>query len=209
MTANAPLSNLSRPAGPGRPRQFDEDAALASAMEVFWKHGYAGASIGTLIAAMGISRATLYASFGDKEQLFKQVMELYEREKSAYMLDALGQPTSRGVAEHLLRATINLRTNTANPKGSMGVVHSNAYAPGDEGIREYVLEKSRFWRARLLERLEQADREGDIPPTISARGLAMLLKATTDGLLVAASAGTSEEELNETVAAFLQIWPGR
>lgn len=193
----------------GRPRQFDQDAALAAAMEIFWKHGYAGASIGTLIAAMGISRATLYASFGDKEQLFKQVMELYEREKAAYMLDALEQPTSRRVAENLLRGTIDLQTNTAAPKGSMGIVHSSSYAPGDESIREYVTDRGRHWRAMLVRRFEQAGREGDFPENINPHGLALLLKAATDGLLVAASSGANEQELSEIASTFLAIWPGR
>ncbi|CAO3429945.1 TetR/AcrR family transcriptional regulator [Azospirillum endophyticum] len=209
MTLNTTSPQHGRTKAPGRPRQFDQDTALAAAMEVFWKHGYAGASIGTLIAAMGISRATLYASFGDKEQLFKQVMDLYEREKAAYMLDALEQPTSRRVAEHLLRGTIDLQTNTTTPKGSMGIVHSISYAPGDESIREYVTERGRFWRAKLLERFEQAGREGDFPKTYNPHGLAMLLKAATDGLLVAASSGASEHELSEIASTFLEIWPGR
>lgn len=194
---------------PGRPRQFDRDAALAAAMRVFWVHGYAGASIATLIDAMGISRATLYASFGDKEHLFKLVMDLYEREKTAYMLDALDQPTARRVAEHLLRGTLDLQTDTATPKGSMGIVHSVSYAPGDERIHEFVTERGRFWRTKLLERFEQAGRDGDFSATYDPHGLAMLLKSATDGLLVAASSGVSEQDLDKVVATFLKMWPGR
>ncbi|KAA0020277.1 TetR/AcrR family transcriptional regulator [Salinicola corii] len=209
MPLNTTPPERGRPKAPGRPREFDHSTALTAAMQVFWKYGYAGASIGMLIAEMGISRATLYASFGDKQQLFKQVLDLYEREKAAYMLDALEQPTSRRVAEHLMRGTIELQTNTATPKGSMGVVHSISYAPGDESIREYVAERGRFWRSKLLERFERADQEGDFPETCNPHGLAMLLKAATDGLLVAASSGASEHELNEIASTFLDMWPGR
>jgi len=193
----------------GRPRQFDTEAALVAAMRVFWRHGYAGASIGTLIQAMGISRATMYASFGDKEDLFRKVMDLYEREKTAYMVDALEQPTSRGVAEHLLDGTIALQTNTADPKGSMGIVHSLSHAPGDESIREFVTERGRYWRDRLIARFEQGARDGDFSESIPPRDLALTLKATTDGLLVAAASGLGETELRGIACTFLGIWPGR
>jgi len=177
-------------------------------MRVFWMHGYAGASIGALIAAMGISRATLYASFGDKESLFKQVMDLYEREKMAYMLDALEQPTGRRVAERLLRGTLDLQTDTATPKGSMGIVHSVSYAPGDERIHEFVTERGNFWRIKLLRRFERAGRDGDFPAKYDPHRLALLLKATTDGLLIAASTGASQDDLEGIVSTFLEVWPG-
>lgn len=201
------------PAGPpaarGRPRQFDSDVALAAAMRVFWQHGYAGASIGTLLQAMGISRATLYASFGDKESLFHQVMDLYEREKTAYMLEALQRPTARGVAETLLQGTLALQAGTADPKGSMGIVHSLSHAPGDERIRDFVTRRGLFWRQKLIDRMEEAGRAGDFPPGFEARSLALSLKAATDGLLVAAASGATEAELQGVAATFLRMWPGR
>jgi AcrR family transcriptional regulator len=178
-------------------------------MGVFWRHGYAGASIGTLLEAMGISRATLYGTFGDKEQLFERAMDLYEREKTAYMLEALEQPTARGVAEHLLLGTLALQTDTANPKGSMGIVHSISHAPGDERVREQVTQRGLFWRSKLIDRMEQAGRDGDFPAGFDARGLALSLKAATDGLLVAAGSGASEQELDAIVSTFLAMWPGR
>ena len=197
------------PSARGRPRKFDSDVALAAAMRVFWRHGYAGASVGTLLDAMGISRATLYASFGDKEGLFRKVMDLYEREKTAYMLDALEQATARAVAQTLLHGTIALQTDTADPKGSMGIVHSLSHAPGDEGIRDFVTQRGLYWREQLVERIEAAAREGDFSADHAPRPLALALKAATDGLLVAAASGATEAELNDIAAMFLKLWPGR
>ncbi|MFD1034793.1 TetR/AcrR family transcriptional regulator [Sphingomonas hankookensis] len=209
MTETRFQADQERPAQRGRPRQFDSDAALVAAMRVFWRHGYAGASIGTLLEAMGISRATLYAAFGDKETLFRQVMDLYEQEKTAYMVEALEQPSARAVAEHLLEGTIALQTNTADPKGSMGIVHSLSHAPGDDEIRKFVVQRGDFWREKLVARMVRAAEDGDFAPSFAARSLALTLKAATDGLLVAAGSGTSEAELRETAATFLQMWPGR
>ncbi|MES5048196.1 TetR/AcrR family transcriptional regulator [Rhizobium nepotum] len=199
---------LDRAQNRGRPRQFDVDQALTAAMRVFWEHGYTGASISTLLKAMGLNRASLYAAFGDKEALFHRVMDLYEREKTAYMMDALDQPTARAVAERLFRGTLALQTDSANPKGSMGIVHSVSHAPGDEAIRTFVMERSNFWREKLIGRMTEAQRKGDFPSSIDAKSLALSLKAASDGLLVAAGTGASEAELSGIVSMFLDMWPG-
>ena len=193
----------------GRPRHFDIEAALNAAMRVFWEHGYAGASISTLLKAMGINRGSMYATFGNKEMLFRRVLEHYEQEKASYMLEALEQSTARGVAEHLLRGTLELQTDTANPRGSMGIVHSISSAPGDEAVRSYVVQRGEFWRQKLIERIERAQTDGDFGPEFDARSLALSLKAATDGLLVAAGSGASGAELEGIVQTFLLLWPGR
>jgi AcrR family transcriptional regulator len=197
------------PAARGRPRQFDPDEALTAAMRVFWENGYAGASISVLLKAMGISRASLYATFGDKEDLFRKVMEHYEKEKTAYMLEALEQPSARAVAERLFHGTLALQTDTANPKGSMGIVHSVSNAPGDEAIRAFVLERGNFWRQKLIDRIVAAQDAGDFSANLDARSLALSLKASSDGLLVAASTGATADELKGIVSTFLTLWPGR
>ena len=87
------------PAPPkGRPREFCVDAALAAALRVFWRRGYEGASMTELTAEMGITKPSLYAAFGNTEALFHKALDLYEREKLAYMSTALEAPTARGVA---------------------------------------------------------------------------------------------------------------
>src|SRR5213082_3312703 len=90
----------------GRPREFDIDEALAAALRVFWSKGYEGASLTDLTEAMGITRPSLYAAFGNKESLFRKALDLYEREKLAYMDEALKQPNARAVARHLLEGAL-------------------------------------------------------------------------------------------------------
>src|SRR3981189_1908276 len=86
----------------GRPREFCVDEALAKALRVFWSKGYEGASLSDLTEAMGITRPSLYAAFGNKEALFRKALDLYEHDKLAFVGAALEAPTARGVAERLL-----------------------------------------------------------------------------------------------------------
>jgi AcrR family transcriptional regulator len=67
----------------GRPREFCVDQALAAALRVFWRKGFDGASLTDLTDAMGITRPSLYAAFGNKEELFRKALDLYGREKLA------------------------------------------------------------------------------------------------------------------------------
>ncbi len=73
---------------------------------VFWAKGYEGASLTDLTEAMGITRPSLYAAFGNKESLFRKALDLYEREKMDYIGKALAQPTAREVAETMLRGAM-------------------------------------------------------------------------------------------------------
>src|SRR5205085_3973098 len=90
----------------GRPREFCVDQALAAALRVFWSKGYEGASLTDLTDAMGITRPSLYAAFGNKEALFRKALDLYESEKLQYTRLALDQPTARAVAEHIMRGAL-------------------------------------------------------------------------------------------------------
>src|ERR1700739_1446501 len=75
----------------GRPRGFDEDAALEAAMRVFWKKSYEGATMADLTEAMGINRSSMYAAFGDKESLFHRVMERYRADRMVHIRQALAK----------------------------------------------------------------------------------------------------------------------
>jgi AcrR family transcriptional regulator len=61
----------------GRPREFDADEVLDRALDVFWRKGYEGASLSELTEAMGINRPSLYAAFGNKEELFRKALDRY------------------------------------------------------------------------------------------------------------------------------------
>lgn len=196
-------------AGRGRPREFDTDAALAAALRVFWRRGYEGASMAELTAEMGIAKPSLYAAFGNKEELFKKALDLYEREKMDYMREALEEPTSRGMAERLLMGALQMQTSNCDPKGCLGVISSIACGPEAASIRECVLERQKSSRGALIARLDRARAEGDLPADIEPEALARYMTAVFQGLSVQASAGATYDELKSLVDMALRTWPGR
>lgn len=193
----------------GRPREFCIDQALAAALRVFWTRGYEGASMAELTAAMGITKPSLYAAFGNKEALFQKALDLYEREKLAYMRTALDAPTAREVAERLLRGALEMQTRQGDPKGCLRVISSVACSAEAESIKADVLARRASSEAALRHRFEQAQADGELPDGLDAAALTRYLLAIMQGLTVQAGAGATPEQLEQLVDTSLAIWPTR
>ena len=133
----------------GRPREFCTEQALARALEVFWSKGYEGTSLNDLPEAMVINRPSMYAAFGNKEELFKKALDLYEREKMAYIGKALEQPTARLVAEAMLRGAGENATGGEQPHGCLRVINSVACGAEAESIRDEINARGKLAKAAL------------------------------------------------------------
>src|SRR5687768_6308442 len=105
----------------GRPREFDADDALDKAMRVFWRKGYLGASLSDLTSAMGINRPSLYAAFGNKEELFRQAVLRYTAGPASYVREALDEATSLAVVERMMRGAVDMLSCPENPDGCLCV----------------------------------------------------------------------------------------
>ena len=203
------MKTVAAPLPRGRPREFCQDAALAAALAVFWAKGYEGASMTELTAAMGISKPSLYAAFGNKERLFHRALDLYETEKLAYTREALRQPTARAVAEHFMRGAIAAQTSSCDPKGCLGVIGTIACGAEAESIKAEVIKRRASSSSALLDRFRQAQRDGDLPDRIEPEALAQYLFTILQGMAVQAGAGATRADLEQVLETSLLIWPGR
>lgn len=183
--------------------------ALAAALRVFWSKGYEGASMTDLCEAMGITKPSLYAAFGNKEQLFRHALDLYEREKLSYIGRALDAPTSREFVERLLRGAVEMQTSQCEPRGCLGVINSVACGVEAEPIRAAVIERGRVVWGAIVARLRRARDDGDLPEAVDVEGLTSMLQAILQGMAVQAGAGATREELTRLVDTSLLAWPGR
>ncbi|BDI29642.1 TetR family transcriptional regulator [Capsulimonas corticalis] len=191
----------------GRPRAFDADRALDLALQVFWRKGYEGASLSDLTQAMGINRPSLYAAFGNKEELFRKALDRYNQGPASYACDALNEPTARGAVEKLLAGVVNLLTSPENPCGCLLV--QGALVSGDDAdpIRRKLIAERASGEARLRERLERGVAEGDLPADVDCADLARFLCAVIQGMDVHVTTGTSREELWRIAQMAMRAWP--
>ncbi|WP_182605590.1 TetR/AcrR family transcriptional regulator [Streptomyces alkaliphilus] len=193
----------------GRPRGFDTDEALERAMLVFWEHGYEGAGLSTLTRAMGISTTSMYAAFGNKEELFRKVLERYTEGPSAYLARALEEPTAREVAGAILAGTVRTTTRPAHPAGCLGVQGALAVSDSGQAVRDLLAAWRNDGCTRVRERFQRAVEEGDLPPETDPGLLARYVTTLAFGIAVQAASGVDREELRAMADAALGNWPIR
>ncbi|MEV7329371.1 TetR/AcrR family transcriptional regulator [Micromonospora sp. NPDC093244] len=156
----------------GRPQAFDEETVLDRAAEVFWRHGYEGASLTTLTRAMGINRPSLYAAFGSKEHLFERAFARYRETQVTNVREVLEQPTAYAAVEAFLRTSADgLRAN-GDHLGCLSIQGGLACSPENARITQVLAAGRAANEAALEERLSRAAREGDLTPGVDHRALA-------------------------------------
>ena len=198
---------ITRKAPIGRPRGFDADEALEQAMTVFWEQGYEGACLTALTSAMGITRKSMYAAFGNKEELFRKALERYTQGPAAYAARALEKPSAREVAAAFLTGSVRTTTRPGYPAGCLGVQGSLAAGESGRAARDALI----AWRddggTRLRHRFQRAVDEGDLPPGADPELLARYLMTVSNGIAVQATGGATRSELQQVADAALRNWP--
>ena len=193
----------------GRPRSFDKEGALDAALRVFWKKGYDGASLSDLTEAMGINRPSLYAAFGDKEALFRQVLERYEHGPMAYVSEALLQPSARHAVQLMLKGTVAVLTRPHAPHGCLLVQGALACGEESNAMREELATRRAAGEIALRKRLKRAKDEGELPESVNPADLARFYMAILHGMSVQAAGGATRTALEGVAETALRAWPGR
>ena len=179
----------------GRPLSFDRNAALAVAVEQFWRHGYEETSVATLTSAMGVSMPSLYTAFGDKKRLFEEASAAYYRRTCEGLDQAVAMPTAREAVARILKDTARAHTDTATPPGCLMLTEPRLAGQRDDLHR------------RLRERLERGVQEGDLPPSTRSDHLASFLVAVLRGMSGCARDGGTIEDLLATAETAMAALP--
>ena len=190
--------------GMGRPREFDAETALDQAMEVFWRHGYEGATIAQLTEAMGINPPSLYACFGNKEGLLKAALDRYTKLRGVWMDEVVAAPTAREVAERMLMGIADKQTDPANPPGCLLVQGGIACGSGSENVPFELAARRAENEDQLRDRFVRAKAEGDLKPSSDPAALARYVSAVSVGMGVMASSGADREALRQVANVAVQ-----
>jgi len=191
----------------GRPRAFDTDEALDAALRVFWSKGYEGASLSDLTKAMGINRPSLYSAFGDKEALFRKVLDRYEKGPAAYVRQALNRPTALAAIEALMQGAVEMSAGLGNPRGCLFVQGALACGDGAEAVRSDLIRRRHAGAKAVRARLKRAQAEGDLPRDANPADLARYVVTVVQGIAVQAAGGASRKELRQVIQTALRVWP--
>ena len=192
----------------GRPRTFDPDAALEQALHVFWKQGYEGTSLSDLAHAMGIASASIYACFGSKADLFRQVMERYGATAGAQPRNALDEhAATRTAVLEMLRATADQVTRADAPHYCMLILAAPTGAVENHAVREHLADIRRSQFTAIKARLVRGVADGDL----AARGvdldaIARYFATIVQGMSVQARDGATRTELEAVISCAMGAW---
>jgi AcrR family transcriptional regulator len=196
-------------AQPGRPRAFDPDTALERAMHVFWAKGYEGASLSNLTRVMRINRPSLYAAFGNKEELFRKVLDRYVDGPLAYFGKALAAPKARDVIEQIFFGAASMAGDPRLPAGCLMVQGALAVGKAAGSVRKEAAGRRAGSEVALRRRLQRAKREGDLPKNADPTELARYVMTVLQGMAVQGADGASPDQLRRVAQVALRAWPER
>jgi len=194
---------------PGRPRAFDPDVALERAMHVFWAKGYEGASLSDLTQAMRINRPSLYAAFGNKEQLFRKVLDRYMDGPLAFFQEALAARKARDVIEQMFFGAARMASDPRLPSGCRMVQGALACGDAAGSVRKEIGARRAAAKAALRRRFQRAKREGDLPPNADPAELSHYVMTVLHGMAVQGADGANQDQLRRVAQIALRAWPKR
>ncbi len=190
----------------GRPRGFDAEKALDQAMRVFWSKGYDGTSLPDLTDAMGINRPSLYAAFGNKEQLFEKALDRYVEMGNKRLQRAMALPTAREAVRAFLTAGIG-NCSANSPRGCLLVQGSLCGGEESESVRKGLARRRGAIEDVLGDRFVRAIAEGEKLPTRSPEHLAKYFSTVMHGMAVQATGNATRAQLLAVVELAMQSWP--
>ena len=191
----------------GRPRTFDPDTALRKALDLFWERGYEGTSLNDLAQAMGIASASIYACFGSKEDLFRDVMALYGTTSGEPPRRALReQPTARAAIHAMLRATADEITRPDTPHYCMLILAAPTGAVENHTVREFLAGIRRDMFTENRDRLARGVADGDLTASADLDAIARYYTTVVQGLSVQARDGASRADQEAVITGAMAAW---
>jgi AcrR family transcriptional regulator len=193
----------------GRPAQFDRDQALHSAMEVFWAQGYQGTTLEDLQTAMGsLSPPSFYNAFGSKEELFREVVNLYVAVIGDPAVQALLQEDRpvRAALEAMLRLTAESFSQPGKPHGCLLVLGAVNCAPTHRGAQAYLQAIRQRAPKVIRQRLVRAVEQGELSPGLDLDRIAAFYATVIHGLAVRSGDGVPRAALMAAVDGAMAAW---
>lgn len=194
--------------GKGRPRCFDRDKALLRALEVFWRRGFEPASVAELCKAMGINAPSLYATFGNKAELFLEAVTFYEKTYwDAPSKKFMANPDIYQGLDEFFRESAGILLSPDSPCGCMVVLGAINISDDAENVINAIRELRLATKSMFAARIRQAMEEGQLPRDTDATALAGALNTMLEGLSFQARDGLPRDLLERIASHAVRMLP--
>ncbi|MDF1676722.1 MAG: TetR/AcrR family transcriptional regulator [Vicingaceae bacterium] len=189
-----------------RNKLFDEQEVLTKAMNLFWKQGYSATSVQDLVTHLGINRASIYDTFGDKEKLFLKAFENYRKANTQGIIQFFdNQNNVKEGFRQLFEMAIEDSVNDQEKKGCFVVNTTTELIPGDETILKIIEENRKTFEAIFLNYLKSGEVKGQFKKGKDLPAIATLLFILYNGLKVVSKVNTHKKELSNSIYQVLTL----
>ncbi|MGW1210548.1 TetR/AcrR family transcriptional regulator [Streptomyces sp. NPDC002499] len=190
-----------------RTKEFDPDAALQSALELFWRRGYEATSMSDLVEYLGIGRASLYATFGSKHELYLKALDRYDRAGLPPIVRELAQP---GPALPAVRAVVRRYAAEAGDEqlrlnGCLVTNTAAELAPHDPVAARRVERNWDQLETVLHSALVRAQAQDELPADRDPLTLARMLLVLMQGLRVVGKASADPARVRDAAEQALRL----
>ncbi|MBD0259247.1 MAG: TetR/AcrR family transcriptional regulator [Cytophagales bacterium] len=189
-----------------RNKEFEEAEVLEKAVNLFWCKGYNGTSMQDVVDCLGISRSSLYDTFGDKRQLYLAALNQYRSQMAGALLQTVQQATSVvPTLSRLFEMAVHESLADRLGKGCFMVNSTVELAPHDPEVARIVKANMEDIEEAFYQLIRKGQEQGEVTPKHDARALARFLFNTMSGLRVAAKAGAGRGVYDDVVNLSLSV----
>jgi TetR/AcrR family transcriptional regulator, transcriptional repressor for nem operon len=189
-----------------RTKEFDTGEALDKAIHLFWDKGYNGCSMQDVVDGLGLSRSSIYETFGDKRQLFLEALKKYQREGiESLELAVNAAPDIRQAIRMLFESAIPEKLSDPLQKGCFLINSVIELAAQDPEIAAIVDANRRDTEDILAKAIRKGQRNGQISTTLEARAVARFFYTNLSGIRVTAKTGADRKTLEDIIKVALSV----
>jgi AcrR family transcriptional regulator len=177
-------------------------------MELFWARGYEGVTLEDLQKAMGgITPPSFYNAFGSKEQLFREVADLYVSKFGEPVVQALEEAkTAREAIAHMLQIAAENSSLPGKPRGCMVVIGAMNCSAGNKEPQEYLRAIRQRAPKMIKQRLDRAVAEGELPKNLDTSAVAAFYVTVVQGIAIRGVDGASRAALMAAADGAMAAW---
>lgn len=189
-----------------RTKDFDEDEVLTKAVQLFWHKGYNGTSMQDLVDGLGISRSSLYDTYGDKHTLFLKALESYQASSSGAMCNVVTNATSaKEAVRRLLEMSTSELITDEQHKGCFMVNAEVEVAPHDKEVNEIICQSDQTIEDAFHAAIKKGQDTGEITSKQDARALARFIGNTVKGIRVSAKSTSNKAFFEDIINLTLSV----
>jgi TetR/AcrR family transcriptional regulator, transcriptional repressor for nem operon len=189
-----------------RTKEFDTDEVLSKAIDLFWDKGYNGCSMQDVVDGLGLSRSSIYETFGDKRQLFLEALRKYQREGLEALEEDINTTSDIRLAlAKVFQSVLPESNDSPLQKGCFMVNSAVELASQDPEIAEIVRVNRLEVEDILCKAIEKGQQSGQLAATLAPRSIARFFYSNLSGIRMMARSGADRKTLEDIIRVSLSV----